>query len=503
MSIKLLGFVVNNHKKELLKKLEKTGEFEVYYFCLKHLDYLDLINEGIDESKLYSYPLLRKNYTEVKEVDQLSAKIKENEDKYRIRPTNRLISYNYQRSTLPDFKEKDLYQTILFEQETILGLINDIKPDAVLGELSRSYYIIAYDICKHFNVQYYNPLEIRASYYGEPLYALYDDEGRKLRFNSLYKDFQEDKATPSEKALKFADEFESRIFNKAKFSSKKLRNFESGFNKFLSKVRKRLKHLKPYKESFNLDSKYYAERLTFKNQFYSVLKRFVIDEIKTPILYMYKSKFYTSKLDLDKIKYVYFPLHFYPELVSSVWSNKFINYYDQELHLVQSISKNLPTGYKLIVKEHMPMVNNRSNSIYKKINSFYNTVLLSPAFDNFKLIEKSDCVITICSTTGFEAFLKDKPVLTYQGAFYQNIPSIKKIDMNRDLHDQILTTINNFEVDERSKVDALCAFYDSSCTFEYDSNALNEFDISYSEKSVKKITDYLKSFLSDKKTVSK
>ena len=66
MSIKLLGFVVNNHKKELLKKLEKTGEFEVYYFCLKHLDYLDLKNEGIDESKLYSYPSLRKNYSDIK-----------------------------------------------------------------------------------------------------------------------------------------------------------------------------------------------------------------------------------------------------------------------------------------------------------------------------------------------------------------------------------------------------------------------------------------------------
>ncbi|WP_428236153.1 hypothetical protein [Gracilimonas sp.] len=497
MKKKIIGFAVNNHKKELLKKLEKTGEFEVHYFCLKHLDYLDLKNEWIDESKLYSYPLLRKNYSDIKEIPQLAEKIIENEEKYGIRPANRLISYNYQRSMLPDFKEKDLYQTILFEQETLSKLIEEIDPDAVLGELSRSYYIIAYDICKHLKVQYFNPLEIRASYYGEPLYALYNDEGKKLRFNSLFKEFQSNKATPSEKASNFAEEFESRIFNKAKFNSKKLRNFESGFNKFIKKTGQRLKRLKAYKDSFNLDRKYFAEKLTFKNQFYSVFKTFVIDEIKTPIVYRYKSKFYTSKLDLDKMKYVYFPLHFYPELVSSVWSNKFINYHDQELHLIQSIAKNLPTGYKLLVKEHMPMVNNRKTSIYKKINSLYNTVLLSPAFDNFKLIEKSDCVITICSTTGFEAFLKDKPVLTYHGAFYQDIPSIKKIDMNQELHDQILNAINSFKIDEKAKLDALCAFYDSSCTFEYDSDSVNEFDVSYNDKSVGKISEYLKSFLSD------
>ena len=487
---------------DLLTKFEKSGEFEVFYLFLKHLDYLDAIQDGYDNNHLISIPLKRRDFNKTfRSIKELTVKINDNERKYGIRPANRLISYNYMRSTLPSFDERELYETILFEQETMTSLIEEIKPDAMLGELSRSYYIITYDLCRYYGINYFNPLEIRASYYGEPLYALFDDLGDKTLYQEYLNAYIKEEKSPTPNAVSFANDFEARVFNTAKFGSKKLRNFESDGKVFVKKIKKRIKTLKSFFDAYNIDRKYFAEKLTFKNQVYSVYKRFIVDVIRTPIIHFIKSFYYTSELDLSKIDYVYFPLHFYPELVSSVWGNQFIHYHDQELHLIQSVSKNLPTGYKLLVKEHMPMVNNRKISFYKKINSFYNAKLIAPSFNSFDLTQNSKCVITISSTTGFEAFLKDKPVLTFMGAFYKHIPTIKVIDQNLDIHDQIINAIETFETNHSIKINALCAFYDSSCTFKLGENSVSEFDISYDESSIKKIAEYLKSFISDKQSI--
>ena len=428
----LLAFVVNNHKKQIITAFDKEGIFDVYYLCLKKIDKLDLISDGVNESHIFDYPTLFKLYLKdikSKSTDELISEIKKREVEYNIRSLHKLASYNFARSFVPNTLKRNIVETISFEQYLMSSLIESIKPQAVLGELSRSYYLIAYDICKNRNIVYYHPIEYRSNYYGEPLYTLYNDKGEKENFQLLFEKYKNGDLKASQKAIDFSANYEHNIFNPQKFKSKKLGYYEGGFKRFVKKCLYRKKRIANLTSSFIMDSKYFPERRTFKNPLYSILDRFLFQQVQFNYKKIRtKSYFETNTKCLDK-KYVYFPLHFYPEMVSNVWANDFIHYYDQELHLIQLVAKNLPSDYELIVKEHMPMLPYRKNSFYRKVNSLYNVRLFSPSANNFELIRNAEAIISISNTTGFEGFIMQKPVLTFHGAFYSKLPSIKSFTL--------------------------------------------------------------------------
>ncbi len=101
----------------------------------------------------------------------------------------------------------------------------------------------------------------------------------------------------------------------------------------------------------------------------------------------------------ENLKIIYFPLQIQPEASTSSRAPYFMN----QLEVIFNISKSLPLGYTLIVKEHPMGYGMRGLSFYKKINSLNNVILLTSSFSGKDLIKKSELIIGFGGTTLFEA----------------------------------------------------------------------------------------------------
>ncbi len=106
---------------------------------------------------------------------------------------------------------------------------------------------------------------------------------------------------------------------------------------------------------------------------------------------------------------VYFPLHVQPEFTTDVRAPFFTN----QVALIESISKSVPAGYRVIVKEHPGMKGERNLGYYRDIQKIHNVQLLSPAVDSHELIQRSDAVLTITGSSAWEAILYEKPVIAF------------------------------------------------------------------------------------------
>ena len=74
------------------------------------------------------------------------------------------------------------------------------------------------------------------------------------------------------------------------------------------------------------------------------------------------NKYFSNPISGEK--YVYMPLHLIPESSTSVLSPFYLN----ELASIEQVSKSLPLGWYLYVKEHQSMLGERSINFYKKAN---------------------------------------------------------------------------------------------------------------------------------------
>ena len=117
-----------------------------------------------------------------------------------------------------------------------------------------------------------------------------------------------------------------------------------------------------------------------------------------------------------KQKYVYFPLHLIPETSTLLMGNDFMN----QGFLVELISKSIPSDCKLYVKEHPSMFSShgRKAQFYKRLKLLPNVELVPVNINGIKLIKNSELVIVVDGSSGFEALLMGKPVVTMKYFIY-------------------------------------------------------------------------------------
>lgn len=137
-------------------------------------------------------------------------------------------------------------------------------------------------------------------------------------------------------------------------------------------------------------------------------------------------KFYEDHVqapDLSK-PYIYFALHCQPEASTIPEAGAFM---DQEL-MAQLMAAHLPKGVAIYIKEH-PGQGERYRSV-----EFYQSLLALPAVtfipketDTYELIDRSIAVATATGTVGFEAILRQKPVLMFGHFFIQYGPGVHPI----------------------------------------------------------------------------
>ena len=127
----------------------------------------------------------------------------------------------------------------------------------------------------------------------------------------------------------------------------------------------------------------------------------------------------------DNTPFVYFPLQIMPErtlLISSPFNTN-------QIEIIKHISKSLPIGYRLYVKEHPLQVIRewRKISFYKEILSIPNVEFLHYSVKTSDILKKCSLVITINGATGLEAAIHKKPSILFSDFSYSILPSVHQL----------------------------------------------------------------------------
>jgi len=120
------------------------------------------------------------------------------------------------------------------------------------------------------------------------------------------------------------------------------------------------------------------------------------------------------------VPFVFFPLHFEPELSILLLSPFDTN----QKEMVKRLARSLPVGMYVYVKEHPQMAPFRPRRFYRELKKIPNVRLLRPEITGFDVIRESRLVAIITGAAGWEATLLGKPVITFGEVFYNALPTV-------------------------------------------------------------------------------
>lgn len=113
-------------------------------------------------------------------------------------------------------------------------------------------------------------------------------------------------------------------------------------------------------------------------------------------------------------KSVFFAFHYQPEQSTLAQGLYFAN----QVAMIEDISKSLPLGYTLVVKEHPWGRGNRPAWQYRHLGQLYNVMFCdAPAKE---IIPKVEALVTITSTVAMEALVFDKPTILLGRSFFSH-----------------------------------------------------------------------------------
>jgi len=111
---------------------------------------------------------------------------------------------------------------------------------------------------------------------------------------------------------------------------------------------------------------------------------------------------------------MFFPLHYPIESTLMIRARPFV----YQEWLVEYITRSIPQGYMLYVKEHPYSPGNFPTGFVRRLSKIPNVRWLRPEVNSYEVIQKASAVIVINSTAGFEALLCGRPVVTLAPSYY-------------------------------------------------------------------------------------
>jgi hypothetical protein len=117
---------------------------------------------------------------------------------------------------------------------------------------------------------------------------------------------------------------------------------------------------------------------------------------------------------LQKTKFVYFPMHKEAELAQTFQSTL---WHDQR-NTIRVLASMLPSGYRLLVREHRMNYGNRPTSFYRQMAKIPNLTMIDAFDSQFKYLRHADLVVTENGSSGLEGLLLRRPVLKLAQTFY-------------------------------------------------------------------------------------
>ncbi len=126
------------------------------------------------------------------------------------------------------------------------------------------------------------------------------------------------------------------------------------------------------------------------------------------------------QIDLSR-PYVYFPLHFQPELTIDVFGDEFAD----QLSAVEALRRILPEEVHIYVKENPKQtMYAREETFFRRLSAIPDTTYVNLEVDTYALIRNSLAVATVVGTAGWEALQMGKPVITFGYAWYRCLPGV-------------------------------------------------------------------------------
>lgn len=155
-------------------------------------------------------------------------------------------------------------------------------------------------------------------------------------------------------------------------------------------------------------------------------------------------EFESNEVNLDA-PFVYVPLHLQPEMTTSSLGGKFV---DQAL-LIESLSKVLPDGWRIYVKENPKQSSyDRDSSFFRRIRELYNVAWVPADTDTNVLSAKAKIVATVSGVAGWEAIKLGTPALIFGVTWYTSMPGIFKFHNHIDMEKIAAFKINKEDLEK-------------------------------------------------------
>lgn len=222
-----------------------------------------------------------------------------------------------------------------------------------------------------------------------------------------------------------------------------------------------------------IDSIRYATPINSKVPFYmKMVENRGIVKNQHEIIKIYNKK-YAQKADYTK-KYIYVALHYQPELTTCPSAGEYVH---QDL-IIELLDFYLPKDVYIYVKEHPKQtVVCRTEKFYQKFYQRNRVRFINTNENSMQLIDNAFFVVTCTGTVGYEALLRNKPVIIFGNSFYQFAPGCFAVKSKKELQDTLSIILNEYTVNANS----IDQFFQRIYNFSYfgcvDSCWINQIDI--------------------------
>ena len=172
-------------------------------------------------------------------------------------------------------------------------------------------------------------------------------------------------------------------------------------------------------------------------------------EYKNNLKKLFISKKEFKKVFEKKTKKIYFPLHFQPELSTSVLGGS----YDDQILVIERLSMFAGDNWDIIIKDNPRQTYyQRGSFFFKRLKNFSNIHVVDSMHDSLELIKKSDLVATVTGTPGWEAIKYRKKVLVFGNSWYSYIHGCLRVNNNTS-DEEIHNFLNQSYNDNKFKSD--------------------------------------------------
>ena len=122
-----------------------------------------------------------------------------------------------------------------------------------------------------------------------------------------------------------------------------------------------------------------------------------------------------SRKVIESNRYIFYPIQYFRESRATIRAPEFYN----QLWLIEYLSRSLPHGYELVVKDHPQQLGALPLSHVRKMKRY--ATAIAPTIPAREVVTHADAIVTLNNTVGYEAIMYGKPVIVLGDAFYSGV----------------------------------------------------------------------------------